>query len=203
MTLDDTDGAGLASRRIGEVVEASSTSFSAQCFKLYEAPPLGSLVRAGAPPIFAVTSGVNTQPLDPTRPVLARGESAESEEQVFHDNPQLARLFTTRFEALIAGHTRHGDCRQYLPPLPPPVHSFVYTCSADEVTHFTSRLDFLPLLLSSGLPAADEVAGACLRQAAAARADGPAFLSWAGRTLAAQLSNDLPRLNTVLRKIAA
>ncbi len=199
-----TDDEGPASRRMGEVVEASSTSFSAQCFKLYEAPPLGSLVRAGSPPIFAVVGGVNTQPLDPTRPVLARGESAETEEQVFHDNPQLARLFTTRFQALIAGHAGgDGDCKQYLPPLPPPVHSFVYACSPDEVTRFTARLDFLSLLLASGLPAADEVAGACLRQVAAARADGPAFLSWAGRALAAQLSNDLPRLNTVLRKIAS
>ena len=197
-----TDQNGVMSRRIGEVVEAESTSFVTQCFKLYEAPPLGSLVRTGSPTVFGVVCGVNTQPLDSTRPVLARGESAGNEEDVFRNNPQLARLFTTRFQSLIAGHTIDGDCKQFLPPFPPAVHSFIYACSPEEVAQFSSRLDFLSLVINSGLPAADEVAGAYLRQAATALPDGQAFLTWAGRSLAAQLSSDLPRLNAILRKVA-
>ena len=193
---------GLRSRRIGEVVAAASTSFVSQCYKLYVAPPLGSLVRTDSPTVYGVVCRVSTEPLDTSRPVLARGESAVTEEDVFRNNPQLARLYTTRFEALIAGHSIEGECKQFLPPLPPAVHAFAYTCSPDEVAQFTSRLDFLSLVLNCGLPVADEVAGACLRAAASAQPDGPAFLARASKAMAAQLAHDVPRLSAILRKVA-
>ena len=196
------DGDGLMSRRIGEVVAADSTAFQAQCYQLYAAPTLGSFVRTGSPAVYGVVCRVSTEPLDSSRPVLARGESAATEEEVLRNNPQLTRLFTTRFEALIAGHLVNGTCKQYLPPLPPAVHSFAYACSPDEVVQFTTSLNFLSLLLSSGLPVADEVTGACLRQAASAQPDAPAFLAWASKALASQLANDLPRLSAILRRVA-
>ena len=40
---NDVDGA----IRIAEVIEASTTEFNSQCYSLYEAPALGSLIRAG------------------------------------------------------------------------------------------------------------------------------------------------------------
>ena len=196
------DADGLRSRRIGEVVETASASFLAQCYVLYVCPPLGSFVRTDSPPVFGVVSRVSTEPLDSSRPVLARGEAASSEDEVFRDNPQLSRLLTTRFEVIITGHMSDETCKQFLPPLPPPVHSFVYVCSDEEVCQFTARLDFLSLLIKSGVPMADEVAGACLRAAASAWPDGPGFLSRAGKALAGELANDLPRLNAVLRKVA-
>lgn len=196
------DGNGLMTRRIGEVVAAASTSFVAQCYKLYEAPSLGSFVRTGAPAVFGVVYQVTTEPLDSSRPVLARGEGVETEEDVYRNNPQLSRLFTTRFEALIAGFSEADSCIHFLPPLPPAVHSFAYTCSDEEVAEFTSSLEFLSLLLNSGLPVADELAGACLRAAASARPDGPAFLSKASRALAGQLAGDVPRLSAILRRVA-
>ena len=189
-------------QRVGEVVEATSISFVAQCYRLYDAPPLGSLVRSGTPPLYAVVSQVSTGPLDAGRPVLARGETAASEEEVFRENPQLARLLTSRFDALIVGHRAGDEDRHFLPPLPPRVHAFVYICSAAEVARFTSRLDLLHLPLSSGVPAADEVVGACLRQAAAAHADPGEFLLAAGKALAGELAGDLPRLQAILRRVA-
>ena len=68
------------SERIGEVVEAPSTTFVAQCYQLNGAPPLGSLVRTGDPAIQGVVYRVVTEPLDASRPVLARGESAVTED---------------------------------------------------------------------------------------------------------------------------
>ena len=94
--------------RIGEVVEATSTSFVAQCYQLYGAPQLGSLVRTGDPAIQGVVYRVVTEPLDASRPVLARGESAVTEDEVFRANPQLERLLTSRFEVLIPGHHARG-----------------------------------------------------------------------------------------------
>ena len=189
-------------RRVGEVVEANSTSFVAQTYQLYDTPSLGCLVTTGSPDTYSVVYRIRTEPLDPTRPVLARGGAASTEEEVFKENPQLNRLLTSRFEALIAGHGQGGIVRPYLPAQPPRIHSFVYTCTSDQVESFATRLDWLRLLLNSGVPAADEVVSACLREAAAAHSDPTLFLARAAKALATELSGDLPRLNAVLRTVS-
>ena len=189
-------------QRVGEVIEATSTGFVAQCYQLYVAPPLGAFVHTSSPQIYGVVYRVFTEPLDSSRPVLARGDGAASEEEVYRNNPQIARLLTSRFETLIVGHGSDGANHHYLPPLPPRVHSFVYTCVAEEVVEFTTRLDFLHLVVTCGLPVADEVVGACLRQATAAHPDQQAFRRRAGKSLATELANDLSRLNAILRRLA-
>lgn len=191
--------------RVGEVIQANSHSFIAQCYELYTAPPLGSLVRTGAPVVYGVVCCISTEPLDSSRPVLARGKEAETEEQIYRDNPQISRLFTSRFETLVVGHQPEagGISSPYLPPLPPRVHSFIYTCVPQEIIDFTSNLRFLHLLLSSGVSGADQVIGACLQEASAAYPNQQEFLLRAGRALATELAGDLPRLNAILRRIAS
>jgi hypothetical protein len=134
--------------------------------------------------------------------VLARGEDADSEENVIRDNPQLARLLTSRFKVYIAGHIEDGLTRQYLPPRPPRVHSFVYACNPEEIAGFTSQLDLLRLLLNSGASHADEIVGACIRQAASSHGQSNYFLAQACRTLAVELAADVARLNAILRRIS-
>ena len=68
--------------RFGEVVEASVERLIGQCHQLYEAPPLGALVRAGDG-VFGVVSGIATSALDPSRRVIARGHDAASEAEVY------------------------------------------------------------------------------------------------------------------------
>ena len=196
--------------RIGGVTEADSASFVVQCYELYGAPPLGALLRVGTPAIYAVVHRIRTEPIDPSRPVLARGRNAESLDQVYRDNPQIERLLTTRFEALIVGYlenaagaeTGKGVAYQLLPPAPPRIHSFVHTCSPDEVVRFTSNLDFLRLLVNSGPPLADEVVVACLREAMASQPDREAFALRAGRSLAAELAGDVSRLSAIMRRVS-
>ena len=188
-------------RRIGEVVEATSTSFVAQCYQLYDAPPLGSLVRAGDPPLHGVVYRVATEPLDTARPVLARGEASATEEEVFRDNPQLEHLLTSRFEVLILGHQVQGVDLPVLPPLPPRVHAFVYTTDAENVARFAGGSGWLRTLLSSNIPAADQVLAACLREAGSAVADGEVLLLESCKALAGELAGDLPRLNAILRMV--
>ena len=80
----------LLARRFGEVVESSTTSFVAQCYRIDDAPSLGALVRTNEPHIYAVVSQITTEPLDTTRPVLARGEYAASEDELLRGSPQLS-----------------------------------------------------------------------------------------------------------------
>ena len=205
--------------RIGEVVESASHRFTAQCYRLYQAPPLGAFVRTGSTAtagfgqisdadgssIYAVVNGVSTQALDPGRPIIARGEEQDSEEGVYRDNPQLARLLCTRFEALVVGHRDGTAYNQRLPAFPPRIHAFVYVCNPEEVNRFTDSLDFIYLLVNSapaGRGVADEVVAACLRQASGHREDSRGFLVAAGKALAVQLAGDLPRLNSMLRKLS-
>jgi hypothetical protein len=193
---------GLMCRRVGEVVESTSTLFVAQCYQMDGAPPLGGLVRTDSPPIYGVVSRIITEPLDSARPVLARGEAASSEEEVLRGNPQLARLLTSRIEVVIAGYGEGDSVRQYLPPLPPKIHSFVFACSTEEVAAFTASMELLHLLLNSGLPHADEIVGACLRQTAAAHRSPQEFLASACKQLAVELSGDVARLNSIIQRVA-
>ena len=197
MTPEETLG-----KKIAEVVETSSTSFVAQCYELYGAPPLGSLLRAGESPAYAVLQNVATGALDPGRRVMPRGADEERDEDVYRNNPQLAMLLGTRMEAFIVGY-RDGEApSQGLPPSPPRLHAAVYACGPEEVAAFTQRLDFLHLLADARTPAADEVIVACLRAAAGCHPDPALFLTAAGRSLALELGSDLGRLNAILRRLS-
>ena len=190
------------SRRVGEVVESATDRCVVQCYRLYEAPPLGTLVMTKSPEVYGVVSHISTESLYPGRPVVARGEEEETEDGIYRTNPQLSRLLCTRFEITVLGHGAHGAMRQGLPPVPPPVHAFAHCCSSEEVREFTGSLDFLALLLDGRPTRADEIASAMLLRAAEAHHDPQSFLLTAGKALAARLASDLPRLDGLLRRIS-
>lgn len=189
--------------RIGEVIEARSGEFMAECYELHQAPPLGSLVKAGSPPleIYGVVCDAATESLDPGRRPLARGREEDSEEDIYRHNPQLAKLLRTTFQTVVVGHLHGKSLRHYLPPQPSRVHSFVYLCELDEVRRFTASLDFLGILLSNTQGFADEIVAASLRYASQSHPDSRDFLVSAGKTLAVLLRGDLVRLDTILRRI--
>lgn len=190
--------------RIGEVIEASTSEFRAQCYQLNEAPSLGSLVRVRSMPleIYGVVYDIENHSLEVGRRPIARGEHEETEEGIFRANPQLGKLLCTDFNALVLGHRQANEVVHWLPPKPAYVHSFAYVCSIDEVRHFTQSLDFLSLILAVNLRTpADEVTAACLRYCSQAHPDPHAFLVKAGRELAALLSGDTRRLSSILRRL--
>ncbi len=182
------------------MVEASVDGLIGQCHRLYLAPSLGTLVRAGED-IYAVVSGVATSALDPSRRVIARGAEAETEADVYAEHPQLERLLRTDVTLAVLGHREGGEVHQYLPPLPPRVHTFLYTCPADEVREFMGRFDLVALLVWAGHPAGADVLAAVLRRAASAFDDPVAFLANGARAVARQLSADTGRLASVLRRL--
>ena len=187
---------------LGEVVEASTTGFVAQCYDLYDAPPLGSLVRTGPDPIYGIVDSVATRSMDPSRHPVPRGRDEEDEEAVHRSNPQLARLLHTEFQAAVVGYGSGDRLRRFLPPAPPRIYSRVRVCAAEEVREFSDSLEFLPLLLASKNGAADDVIASFLRQAGASHPDPESYLVDAGKALAVLLGGQIPRLDGVLRRLS-
>jgi hypothetical protein len=195
--------------KIGEVVEATTAEFTAQSYELHQAPPFGSLVKAweGEMAIYGVVCHSSTASIEPGRRPIARGREAEREEDIFAQNPQLARLLRTDFRALVLGHESQGQVYHFLPPRPPRIHAFVYPCSPEEVVGFTESLDFLPLILAAGnaVPREELVGGGGGGGGGAgARSSSGgerAFLVRAGKELALLLAGEPARLNLILRRI--
>ena len=190
--------------KIAEVVESSTSQFTAQCYELHQAPPLGSLVKAGAGAVvvYGVVCQVVTASVEPGRRAIARGRDEVDETAVYRENPQLIKLLRTDFTALVVGYRQENKLHHYLAPQPARLHSFVYVCEAQELQEFSQRLDCLSLLLAAQ-PAGlgDELVAAFLRQAAQAHQDHHNFLVAAGKELAVLLNGQTSRLNAILRRM--
>ena len=188
------------SERIGEIIEANTNSFIVQCYKLYESPPLGSIIQSGTPTIFGVISEITTEPLDPSRPIIAIGHDEPTEDEIYRSNSQLNNLLCTRLTSLTIGYSDGDNVYHGFPPHPPRIHSFVYLSGNHNIESLAKSFDFLHLLLTSG--AGDEVISACLRQISQRVQDGYTFLVESGQALATELVGQFPRLNAILRRLS-
>ncbi len=191
--------------KIAEVIETSNPEFLAQCHELEGVPALGSMVRTRGKDcdIYGIVYYSATHSIEPGRRIIARGHNAVSDKDVFKANPQLAKLLCSDFKALVIGYNSEGAIRQYLPASPASIYAFVYTSNAEEVRQFTQSLNFLNLLLDSRLPVAtDEVIAAFLRYASRTHPSPQEFLVKAGKELAWLLSNDIRRLDSILKRLS-
>lgn len=192
------------SERLGEVIEASTTGFTAQCYELYELPPLGSLVKTteGDIELYAIVHQATTEGLEPGRKPIARGKDEASEEAIFQSSPQLAKLLRSEFSALVVGYRNGDKIQQYLPPRPAHIHSFVHACTPEEVKVFSQAFGFLNTMVNAELETpSDELIAASLRLMSATHEDARAFLVGAGKELAALLGQDYGRLKAILERI--
>ncbi len=189
---------------MGEVIEASTTGFVAQCYELYQSPPLGNLVKTRNLPVelYGIVYNATTASIDPGRRPIARGKDEESEEEIYRSSPQLFKLLRSEFSVLVAGHRQGDKLYHYLPPNPARIHSFVYLCPIDEVKEFSQSFAFLNLLVNTTLPVPrDELIAACLRQMSLAYEDRHTFLVAAGKELAILLSGQFNQLKAILERI--
>ena len=190
--------------RVGEVIEAGTTGFIAQCYELYQSPPLGSLVKARALSVelYGIVYQTMTASLEPGRRPIARGKNEATEEEIYRSSPQLLQLLRSEFSALVVGHRQDDKLYRYLPPQPARLHSFVYLCSPAELEEFGQSFDFLNILVNARLPVpVEELVAACLRQVSQVYEDRRAFLVAAGRELSALLGGDFNRLKAILGRI--
>ncbi|MCL0057454.1 hypothetical protein M1N05_00080 [Dehalococcoidales bacterium] len=194
----------MNTQRIGEVIEASTTDFVAQCYELYQLPPLGSLVKTTDLPIelYGIVYNATTTSLEPGRRPIARGKDEDSEEEIYRSSPQLLKLLKSEFSALVVGHKYGDKLYHYLPPKPARIHGFVYLCDREEVREFSQSFDFLNILINAHLPVSvDELVVASLRQMSQAYEDRHGFLVAAGRELAILLSGQFNQLKAILGRI--
>jgi len=191
-------------QRAGEVIQASTTEFTAQCYELYQLPPLGSLVKTRDTELelYAIVYNATTTSLEPGRKPIARGKDEDSEEAIYKSSPQLEKLLKSEFSALVVGHKAGDNVYHYLPPKPARIHSFVYLCPPQEVKDFSQSFGFLNILLNTSLPLPkDELIAACLRQMSQVQEDRHTFLVAAGKQLATLLSGDTNQLGAILERI--
>ena len=191
-------------QRVGEVIEASTTDFVAQCYELYQSPPLGSLVKTRDEPVelYGIVYNATTASLEPGRRPIARGKDEASEEAIYRASPQLLKLLRSEFRVLVVGHREGDKLYHYLPPKPARIHGFVYLCPPEEVREFSQSLGFLNILINTHLPVStDELTSACLRQMSQVYEDRHAFLVAAGKELAILLSGQFNQLKAILERI--
>ena len=191
-------------QRVGEVIEASSTDFTAQCYELYDSPSLGSLVktRDGDVELYGVVYQAATTSLEPGRRPIARGKDEASEEAVYQSNPQLLKLLKSEFGTLVVGHRQGDKLNHYLPPQPARIHGFVYLCSPEEVRGFSLSFAFLNILVNAHLPiSTEELTSATLRQMSQVHQDSRSFLVAAGKELALLIGGNLNQLKAILERI--
>jgi hypothetical protein len=192
------------SERLGEVIEASTIGFTAQCYELYKLPSLGSLVKTneGEIELFAVVYQATTSGLEPGRRPIARGKDEASEEAIFQSSPQLAKLLRSEFSALVVGHRSGDKLLQYLPPRPARIHCFVHACTPGEIKKFSQAFGFLNILVNTEMETpSDELIAATLRLMSETNEDSRVFLVGAGKELASLLGQNYARLKAVLERI--
>lgn len=190
--------------RVGEVIEASTTDFIAQCYELYGSPSLGSLVKTGDGVIeqYGIVFHTETASMEPGRRPIARGKDEATEEDVYRSSPQLLKLLRTEFSSLVVGYRENDRVFHYLPPRPARIHSFVLECGDDEIKEFSRSYDFMNIILNSGIPVpVEEVIAASLRRMSRVYDEPEKFLIAAGKELAALLGGEFNRLKSILSKI--
>ncbi|MDD4876087.1 MAG: hypothetical protein PHQ86_03000 [Dehalococcoidales bacterium] len=191
-------------QRLGEVIEASTTDFTAQCFELFQSPPLGSLVKTidESAELFGIVCHATTASLETGRRPIARGKDETNDEAIYQSNPQLLQLLRSEFSVLVVGHKKNEKLYYYLPPKPARIHSFVYLSSTDEMKEFSQSFDFLNVLLNSHLLIpTEELVAAALRQISQVFEDPYSFLVTAGKELAILLGGDFNQIKTIMGKL--
>jgi hypothetical protein len=190
--------------RVGEVIEASTTGLVAQCYEVYQSPPLGSLVktRDESVELYGIVYHATTTSFEPGRRPTARGRDEATEEGVYRSSPQLLKLLKSEFSALVVGHRQDDQLLYYLPPKPARIHAFVYRALTEEVKEFSRSFDFLDILVNARLPVSmEEITAASLRQLSQACEDRRDFLVAAGKELSILLSGQFNQLKAILGRI--
>ncbi len=185
---------------IGEVIESSTSLFTAQACELNGAPGFGTFVKTGTrPTAYGLVYDIRTQSADTNRKPTAYGMT---EAELRREQPQIFELLKTEFDALIVGHAGDRGPLQILPPQPPGIHSFCYTCDEREVKTLTENGDYVRSILGGSNLPSDDLIIASVRNAWEARGFDMAYLVKLGKELSRLIRDDYERLSSLIRRIS-
>jgi hypothetical protein len=124
-------------------------------------------------------------------------------DEAYIQDQRVNRQVPIEVSVLAVGYRDSKGFAHALPPQPPITLDRIEACSDAEVVGFTSRFDFIRLILEAPDAPADELIAAALRSAAEARpvAERRVFLISAGRECARLLAHDLTRLENLVRRL--
>jgi hypothetical protein len=190
---------------VAEVIESSTTEFTAECRELNGSPPFGALVRVCSSPwwIYGVVHHISTQSIEPYRRPMAFGKT---EEELRQEQPQIYALLRTHFKALVVGYASEEQPNlivQAIPPVPARLHTFVYACTTEEVAGFSEDLAFLRIVVNATRGLSDELLVAVCRHILLACDYRRDQLVRVGKELCRLLRDDYLRLTHLLRRIEA
>jgi hypothetical protein len=168
-----------------------------------ELPIFGGFCKAGAQQgkssVIGVIYNISIEDDELTRQMAASERSIEEELA----DQQYLRQVPVEYSVLSIGYQVNNDFIYSLPPQPPLSLTAIEVMTNEEILNFTQQLDFIPLILSSENLPVDDLLAASLRNAASVRhgLEQKTFLIQAGKYCARLLSNDLNRLDNVLRNL--
>jgi hypothetical protein len=185
---------------IGEVIESSTSRFTAQACELNQAPGFGTFVKTGTGPVaYGLVFDIRTQSADANRKPTAYGMT---EAELRREQPQIFELLRTEFDAVIVGHSGERGPLQILPSQPPGIHSFCYPCNEREVKALTGNGDYVRTILSGSQLPSDDLIIASVRNAWAVRGFDMAYLVTLGKELSRLIRDDYERLSSLIRRIS-
>jgi len=190
----------MGTQYIAEVIESSTTTFTAQTRELHGAPPFGAFVKVSSSVmIMAMIYEISTGSTELNRHPVAYGKT---EAELKLEQPQIFELLRTEINALIVGYGDANGMKQVAPPQPPRLHSFVYACTPEEVQEFTRKFDYFRTLAGIGGTLADELMIAAIQQTCRVRgASARDCLIQTGKELARLLRDDYDRLESIFRRV--
>ena len=187
-------------RRVGEVIESSTTELVAEARHLHGAPSFGRFIRVESEvSIIGIVFNVFTHSIEPNRRPTAYGKT---EEELRMEQPQIFELLRTEFQALVVGYLDGDRPVHVMPPQPARIHSFAYLCDDEEVRNFTRTEDYLRSILSAAKVPTDELLITTMRTTLEAHGRASEYLVRMGKELSRLLRDDYDRLSSMLRRIA-
>ena len=197
----------IATGRLGEVIETSTTGFLAESDTLHRLPELGALVCVGGldttRTYFGVVSHGATGGLDTSRKAVRRGGEHLADAAIYDRHPELELVLRTVFSVAVIGFRDGPGFRHVLPALPVPLHYSVHACDTSTVASFCASPRYLATLLNfHGEITPEQLVAAHFRWVDQQLSDNHAWLTDATRRLARLMKRDYDRLATILESVA-
>ena len=189
---------------IGRMLRSDTTGFTFGCLLPEpEVPLFGDFVKApaqqGLTEIIGIIHNIVIEDDLFVRQLIAAPDLPEAYIQDQRRNRQIP----IEVSVLSVGYSSENGMMQGLPPQPPVTLDYIKHCSHNDMITFTDRPDYLALILNSKETPVEELIGAALQRASKARPieDRALFLLQSGKELARLLSDDLSKLDSILRRI--